>query len=105
MQLQLADEFGLPPTRWKLYASALSTDVILLASLVNSLIVAGSSLIGHATDEDGIPAMIVVGLTAAWIVINGVWMIFSRRQQTLGDRLLGIFVVLDSHPVRNVPAR
>ncbi len=105
MQLQLADEYGLLPSRWKLFASVLSTDVILLASLANSLMVSGSGLIGKPIDENGIPTTIVVGLTIAWIVFNGVWMIFSRRQQTLGDRLLGVFVVLDSHPDRSARER
>lgn len=100
MQLQLADEYGLPPARWKLFASVLSTDVVLLSSLVNSLMIAGGTLVGSPIEENSIPTMIVVGLTIAWIAINGVWLIFSRRQQTLGDRLLGIFVVLDSHPDR-----
>ena len=100
MQLQLADEYGLPPARWKLFASVLSTDVVLLSSLVNSLLISAGAFVGSPLEENSIPTMIVVGLTVAWITINGIWMIFSRRQQTLGDRLLGIFVVLDSHPDR-----
>ncbi len=31
-----------------------------------------------------------------WVVLNGAWILFSRRRQSLLDRWLGLNVVLDT---------
>ena len=97
LQLRIVDEFGLPTVSWKLMASVLSTYLLFINALADSVMAAVTSTPG--SQSIGSRSYFDIGwaiLGGSWIVVNGLWLTFSGRQQCLADRLLGQFVVLDS---------
>lgn len=97
MQLKCVDHFGLPPSRWKVVVSSLST-FILYINVIGEVLIRGTCLLllNRSVDVDDSRFGTAVKIaTGCWIVFNGIWLTFSRRQQSLLDRLLGLFVVLD----------
>jgi uncharacterized RDD family membrane protein YckC len=98
MQLRMVDEFGLAPLPWKVTASLASTFVIFFKAILDGEFVVRVGPVGRNADP---PAETIIEvLLILWLLVNGVWLLFSRRQQTLTDRLLGLFVVLDSGPAK-----
>jgi uncharacterized RDD family membrane protein YckC len=98
MQLRIVDEFGLAPLPWKVTVSLASTFVIFFEAILDGEFVVRVGPAGRNADP---PAETIIEvLLILWLLVNGVWLLFSRRQQTLTDRLLGLFVVLDSGPAK-----
>ena len=103
LQLNLVDQFGLPPTAWRGVLSVGGTWVILIAIALETL--GRATLQLFRTPVQGTQILLgqlLFGIAGVWIVLNGIWLIFSSRKQTLADQLLSLFVVLDSrvNPIR-----
>jgi serine/threonine protein kinase len=98
LQLQIVDEFGLRPALWKFAASVLGTFLPFVNILIDASAQALLAAAGSATnfDSDTIVGRLLDVLLALWIAANALWLMFSRRQQTLTDWLLGVYVVLDT---------
>ena len=97
LQLRIVDEFGLQPVPWKFQLSVMSTFVPFLGIVIDASMQAIFSIIDWPTEFNStLPGTIVWIVSFLWILINSIYLIFSRRQQSLSDYLLGLFVVLDS---------
>ncbi len=96
LQLRLVDEFGLPPVTWKLRLSIFSTYLVYVSIVMDALLDAICSIVRWPIEfEATLPGKSLRVLLIVWFAFNGLWLLFSRRQQCLTDRLLGLFVVLD----------
>ncbi len=96
LQLRLVDEFGLPPVNWKLRLSIFSTYLVYVSIVLDALSEAMGSIVSWPIEfEATLPGKSLRVLLVVWFAFNGLWLLFSRRQQCLTDRLLGLFVVLD----------
>lgn len=107
MQLQLVDEFGLPPTRWKTVLFVLNSYIIFFGMLADSslqytsnvqdqVLETGASSRVVIAAEKGLPDGILKAVLLVWLLLNAAWVIFSSRRQSLFDRLLKLHVVLDT---------
>jgi Protein kinase domain/RDD family len=97
LHLQITDMFGLRPSRRRLLLKAFSTYlpiwVASIGELVEFLWPVGSSGAPIPPTMDWLK----VGVAASaglWIVANAIWLLFSKRRQTLTDYLLGLRVTL-----------
>ena len=96
LHLRIVDEFGLPPVTWKLRLSVFSTYLVYVSIVMDASLEALCSIVSWPIEfEATLPGKSLRVLLIVWFALNGLWLLFSRRQQCLSDRLLGLFVVLD----------
>ena len=103
LQLRIVDEFGLAPRTWKLSLSLLDTYQFYVLGAVDALVQLIFTLFGLSGDlKSMLIGKLFLVAVIVYFVISGVWMLFSRRQQRLTDRLLGLFVVLDAGKTKGI---
>jgi uncharacterized RDD family membrane protein YckC len=98
LHLRITDRFGLKPSQRRLLLKASGTYLpIWVASakeLYEFLWSVGSSDTWFLSTIEW-AGIIVTALVALWMLANFVWLLFSKRGQTLMDSLLGLYVSLD----------
>ncbi|MCA9062374.1 MAG: RDD family protein [Planctomycetaceae bacterium] len=94
LHLQIVDQFGLPPARWKVATKAMATYALFWAAALRHNI---NWLAIRLQDSAGRSVGVMTGIVivaVALTVINGLWLLFSRQRRTLLNRILGLRVTL-----------
>ncbi len=97
MQLRVVDDFGLPPKRIRAILFVLNSYLWLLIAPVTESTEMFARWAGYPQIHDGHWSFQLLNAALVlWVVLNGAWILFSRRRQSLLDRWLGLNVVLDT---------
>ena len=98
LHLQITDKFGLRPSRRKLLCKSIGTYLPIWVAACNQLF---EFLWAVGSSRAAIPSMIewfwvgVLAASFAFMVVNGVWLLFSKKRHSLVDKLLRVQVTRD----------